>query len=378
MKILKYIYLSILSCIIICYSQSINAQYYGGNSDGAQKNSIIQITLNGNQINTLVLYRGGSGDGHDKSSTTTTIAGNELAILYKGGNNDGHSKLSFLTTLGGDDLSILYIGGIGDGHNKSDFLGALDGITISGLYSGGIGDGHDKSSFSGVLTGEEISQLYSGGIGDGHDKLSVSSLLNGEMLNQLYSGGFGDGFDKDAFTGVIDGTLLSGLYSGGSGDGFSKNEIQYIFDFPECTFVVNTDDDGFGSLRYAINCAIDGDTIQFSPLLLDDSILLTTGPLMVFQNLLHIDVDTSKNLTVDGSLTSNTLFTGLNGPAELTIKGLNLMSGVDPFGSTIVNGGQLTLEDLDIIDTYNSSATLIATFNGGTLIIKGTVRLLDN
>lgn len=366
------------SVFILFDCVTIQAQYWGGQGDGAQKSSTIQITLNGNQINSLVLYQGGPSDGQDKKMIVATLSGDEIAELYKGGHNDGSSKNIFIGTLFGEDLVVLYQGGTGDGSHKTNYQGTLEGALLEVMYLGGINDGNSKDSYSGILTGEEIAQLYEGGFGDGLSKNSYSGILTGEELAQLYQGGISDGFEKEMFAGLLDGNELSALYSGGTGDGYSKNLIQYNFDFPGCTFVVNNDDDGFGSLRYAINCAVDGDTINFSPLLLNDSIQLTTGPLLVFQNDLYINADPSKNLIVDGSLEPNTLFTGINGFTDLKIKGLNIMSGTDPFGGAIQNGGLLTLENLNIVDTYNDSATVIATFNGGTVIIKGTVQLLNN
>lgn len=364
--------------ILIGYS-TIQAQYYGGRGDGAQKSSTIQITLNGNQINALALYQGGHNDGQSKEYITATLAGDELTDLYQGGSNDGNSKYIFQGTLSGDNLANLFHGGIGDGNHKDDFQGALDGTSLEGLYFGGIGDGYHKASFSGVLSGEELFQLYSGGIGDGNNKLNLTSLLNGEMLNQLYTGGIGDGHDKDQYTGILDGSSLAGLYSGGIGDGFSKHIIQYTFDFPGCTFVVNTDDDGFGSLRYAIDCATPGDTIAFSSLLLNDNIQLAvgSGPLSITKDL-YINANPAANLTVDGSFLTNSILTGMSPLTNITIKGLNILAGTDPSGSAIQNEATLTLEEMKITDTSNNSATVIASFNGGNLIIKGTVQILEN
>jgi len=358
-------------------STSLDAQYQGGSGDGAYKSSTIQLTLNGDQINPLGLYRGGNGDGQDKNSVLTTLTGFDITNMYEGGSGDGHTKDDFSGSLLGTDLSSLYLGGIGDGSHKSDFQGILDGESIEGLYLGGFGDGHSKLTFTGILDGLELSQLYQGGSGDGHYKDDVSTLLDGQDLSQLYAGGEADGFSKDQFLGVLDGSKLDGLYSGGSGDGFSKNNVQYIFSFPECTFVVNTDDDGFGSLRYAIDCAAPGDTIEFSPLLMNEAINIFSNPLVVSQDL-HINANPAANLTVDGSILPNAFQTGLNGQANITIRGLDIIAGTDFLGGAIQNGAVLTLEDLDIIDTNGTSMSVIANFNGGALIIRGTVQILSN
>lgn len=362
-----------LICTFI-FSISIHAQYEGGIGDGAEKSSVIQITLNGDQINPLALYRGGYGDGQDKDLANVTLAGDEITILYLGGNNDGHAKDDFQGTLTGSEISALYMGSDGDGHDKESFLGILDGTAIAVLYNGGEGDGHFKNSFSGVLTGEEISQLYEGGIGDGFNKELFSGILTGELISQLYEGGIGDGFDKDYFVGILDGSPLSALYSGGYGDGFSKHQIQYIFDFPGCTFVVNTDDDGFGSLRYAINCAAPGDTIDFSPLLIQDSIVLTTGKIDIIKDL-YVNGNKSAQLTVDASQAQRAFKTGSN---TITIKGLKIIVGADPLGGAVLNGGILTLMDVDIYDPTNNATSVIETTMSGSLRISGTVTVQEN
>ena len=374
MKYLIKSYFYTLICLLLCCNLQLHAQYEGGDGDGAYKSSTIQITLNGSQINPLGLYRGGHGDGQDKNAAIMTLAGDDLANIYQGGNNDGNSKYAFQGTLAGADLTFLFLGGNGDGNDKFSYQGALDGTLIEGLYLGGIGDGNDKLSFSGVLDGQEIAQLYSGGIGDGNHKLNITTLLSGELLSQLFSGGFGDGFDKNLFVGVLDGSELSGLYSGGFGDGFSKHMIQYIFDFPGCTFVVNADDDGFGSLRYAIDCAAPGDTIDFSPLLIQDSIVLTTGKIDIIKDLFVNGIKTAQ-LTVDASLAQRAFKTGSN---TITIKGLKIIVGTEPLGGAIQNNGMMTLMDIDIYDPTSNATSVIENAIGGTLTIRGSVTIQEN
>ncbi|MFT4533213.1 MAG: hypothetical protein ACJA1A_002733 [Saprospiraceae bacterium] len=375
MKNLIISYFYTLICILLCCNLQLHAQYEGGNGDGAYKSSTIQITLNGSQINPLGLYRGGYGDGHDKKAAFTTLAGAELTNLYQGGNNDGNSKNAFQGTLEGADLTNLFLGGNGDGNDKFSYQGTLDGTLIEGLYLGGTGDGNDKFSFSGVLDGVELAQLYQGGEGDGHYKSQqILSLLDGEMLSQLYLGGNGDGHDKDFFSGVLDGSTLSGLYSGGIGDGFSKNMIQYIFDFPGCTFVVNKNDDGFGSLRYAIDCAAPGDTIEFSPLLQQESIVLTTGKIDIVKDL-YVNGIKAAELTVDANQASRAFMTGAN---NITIKGLKIIVGSDPSGGAIQNNSLMTIMDVDIYDPTGNATSVIETTMSGSLTIRGTVTIQEN
>lgn len=358
-----------------CFIPTLSAQFSGGEGDGMHKSSTIQLTLNGSQINPLSLYRGGFGDGQDKNTIIVSLSGANLSYLYAGGNGDGNTKSDFNGTLGGIDLTTLYLGGISDGHSKDSYQGVLDGSMIDVLYMGGISDGHSKFSFSGLLDGVQLAQLYEGGIGDGSSKLKTSVLLNGEMLSQLYSGGIGDGHDKEFFSGVLDGSALSALYSGGVGDGFSKNMIQYIFDFPGCTFVVNTDDNGFGSLRYAIECAAPGDTIEFSPLLIEDIIGLTSGPLVINKDL-YVNGNKSANLSVDGGDVERTF--QIDQTYSIVIKGLKIIAGINPMGSAIHNEGILTLLDVDIYYPAINSTTVVRTTLTGSLNIDGTVTIQEN
>src|SRR2546423_4800614 len=75
--------------------------------------------------------------------------------------------------------------------------------------------------------------------------------------------------------------------------------------------VINTNDNGPGSLRQALADAVDGDTIQFDPALNGQTITLTSGELAI-----------TKNLTITGP-----------GPDQLAVSGssasriFHIMSG---------------------------------------------------
>ena len=368
------IYNWLFTLFFLAVASYTTAQFDGGEGDGAYKSSTIQITLNGAPINTLGMYRGGIGEGQDKQSNIVTLSGDELSVLFRGGKSDGNDKDIFLGTLAGDFLANLYEGGEGDGQNKSLVITTLDGVLLESLYKGGSGDGQDKDPFAGMLDGTEIAQLYGGGNGDGQDKHIFIGVLDGQVLEGLYSGGDGDGNDKNIFIGVLDGQTLSGLYSGGSGDGFSKHMIQYIFDFPGCTFVVNTDDDGFGSLRYAINCAAPGDTIEFSPLLIQDSIVLTSTNLEVTKDL-YINGNKTAELTIDGSQIDRAFKLGTN---ILTIKGLRIIVGSNLSGGAVLSNGMMTLMDVEIYDPNGTASTVIQTSATGSLTIQGDVKIMEN
>jgi hypothetical protein len=57
---------------------------------------------------------------------------------------------------------------------------------------------------------------------------------------------------------------------------------------PPCSMVViNTNDSGAGSLRETIGCAIAGSTIIFHPSLLDQTITLTSGEIVIDKNITY-------------------------------------------------------------------------------------------
>lgn len=390
--------------MLILSAISSSAQFDGGESDGGDCSHTIQITLDGTIVNTTSLFLGGFGDGADQYIHTFTLSGRSLSSLYQGGLGDGSDVNEISVSLFGDfqnflfqggigdgqdfedaqltvngsSLHILFEGGVGDGYSSRSSEGSLNGTFLSYVYLGGIGDGQDNSDYQGTLAGDYLQPIFSGGWGDGYDDNILHATVDGKNMRNLFLGGVGDGFDQGTFNGTINGSTMSSLYLGGRGDGFSCGKFEFIIDFPDCLIVVNTNDEGFGSLRYAINCAEPNDTIQFSPILDNDTINLLNGPLYIDQNLV-ITIDDTKDITVDGSEVSSSIYIGTLGSADITIRGLNIVGGFLEFDSAIVNyGAHLTLENVSIAPSINSIEELISNYNGGTIAIKGVVKILNN
>ncbi|MEM6724409.1 MAG: T9SS type A sorting domain-containing protein [Bacteroidota bacterium] len=212
--------------LLMLFSSAINAQFLGGTGDGVDQSGPIQITLNGQQINTFPLYLGGDGDGQSNAIYAGVLSGANLNILYQGGRGDGFANEFFNGVIDGTNLLVLYAGGNGDGFDNELFDGTLDGTDLAVLYRGGNGDGFDNERFDGVLDGTPLAILYRGGDGDGFNSETFDGVLDGTDLAILYSGGDGDGFDNERFNGVIDGTNLIVLYGGGTSDGFDKTSYQ--------------------------------------------------------------------------------------------------------------------------------------------------------
>lgn len=207
---------------ILCFI-NLNAQYFGGKGDGADKKQTIQTTLNGVIGGIRVLYQGGAGDGYNNSSISAFVNGTATSFLFSGGVGDGHSNIRMSSFLQGTSGDILYKGGNGDGFAKQNVQAFPDGTNSSLLYAGGNGDGFSKLKFSGSLNNISTAIFYSGGNGDGFSVNRYTGFMSGFNAAMLYGGGIGDGFTKNATQSFVNGLSSSIFYSGGDGDGFAKS-----------------------------------------------------------------------------------------------------------------------------------------------------------
>ncbi len=142
----------------------------------------------------------------------------------------------------------------------------------------------------------------------------------------------------------------------------------------DCTYVTNTADDGLGSLRAAIDCAVDGDTITFSPDVYNSSIMLTTDSIIIGKRIV-LAADVSSNITIaaatplDGSLQS--IFV-IESCAEVSLIGLTIDGAFGPDGSAIRNDGLLTLENMTITASGNTNLnSVLQNRAGSNLILTG-------
>jgi phospholipase/lecithinase/hemolysin len=157
--------------------------------------------------------------------------------------------------------------------------------------------------------------------------------------------------------------------------------------------VSNLNDSGFGSLRYELTLAQNGDTIVFDPQL-QGTITLTSGELRVGQSV-TIQGPGAGNLSIDGNHASR-VFEILPGAAA-TISGLTITDGVAnaPGSSTTVGfgggifvdrGATLTLTDATVTGNTANAASTSSTsttqtilgsgggiYNAGTLTMTGDV-----
>lgn len=125
------------------------------------------------------------------------------------------------------------------------------------------------------------------------------------------------------------------------------NKAGYNF-LPGCETVTNTNDDGFGSLRYALDCVSAYDTIQFDSSLAGDTIMIDSTILDIYKSVYIINANTEKI-----SIKSNTaqrlirIHRGIN----VWIEHIDFVSS-DPATSAVVNNGNLTFKNVELSNTY--------------------------
>ncbi len=136
--------------------------------------------------------------------------------------------------------------------------------------------------------------------------------------------------------------------------------------------VVNTLDDGWGSLRRTILCADPAEPINIaSGVLLEN--FTVSNPIVIDKNII-IDVGqgNSINIIPDGT---GPAFQILNN-GQLELDHLTLISGTLNTGGAIINDGILILKDINVLQNEENSNAETLILNNGQVVIKGNSNLL--
>ena len=143
-------------------------------------------------------------------------------------------------------------------------------------------------------------------------------------------------------------------------------EFQNILFEDTCSYVTTCLDSLPGSLAFAVDCAISGDTLRFIPFIENDTIPGLIAPIL-FDKDLTIIVNTDQDIFLSGQY----LLKAIEVAAGKTVKivGLNLISSQTSPGVAIDNHGDLTLENVNIFPSPNGDGVLIQ--NDGTVLIIG-------
>ena len=141
-------------------------------------------------------------------------------------------------------------------------------------------------------------------------------------------------------------------YVRGEGGCVSENACLSISITISGALTTNTNDGGVGSLREAITCAGDGDTLAFDPGVLNpgDTIMITTSALSISKNL-YIDQGPSAIVKIKTTGTHSVF--DVNPGSSLSVRNVHLfMNPASPNtqGRAIYNEGSLTLKDVEIYE----------------------------
>ncbi|AWV98729.1 choice-of-anchor Q domain-containing protein [Arcticibacterium luteifluviistationis] len=132
--------------------------------------------------------------------------------------------------------------------------------------------------------------------------------------------------------------------------------------------VSTTNDNGCGSLRFAVENAFSGDTIRFSPTIDGDTIKLTTGHILIDKNLVIIGNDISSTI-IDGQINSNIF--RIKTAKSVIMEGIRIQNGIahGESGGGIINYGNLVFRNSKIINCQ-------ANVSGGGILNTGNLQVL--
>jgi len=199
---------------------------------------------------------------------------------------------------------------------------------------------------------------------------SVSADVNpipcsGNATNLMVAGNLNQGTEWKWYTGSCGGTLVgSGLtievmpeasgmyYVRGEGGCTSDGPCDSISISITGSIITNTNNAGAGSLREAITCAGDGDTLVFDPDVLDaaDTIIISSAALIIGKD---IFIDQGPAAIVKIKTTGTHPVFSINAGSFLNLRNVKLfVNAVNPAiaGRAIFNQGMLTLHNVDIFE----------------------------
>jgi hypothetical protein len=137
--------------------------------------------------------------------------------------------------------------------------------------------------------------------------------------------------------------------------------------------VANTNDAGPGSLRQAIDDAVDGDVIQFDPSIAGETITLS-GQLEIMGTSITIEGSAAKGITLNAGGASRVLF--VSPSAELTLSNATISGGrtISNTGGGISNFGTLVIRNSTISGNLTDAGQGGGIYNAGILtVVNSTI-----
>jgi hypothetical protein len=157
---------------------------------------------------------------------------------------------------------------------------------------------------------------------------------------------------------------------------------------PSTLTVLNNRDSGAGSLRAAIAAAHVGDAITFAPNLAGQTITLTTGELLIKQNLTIVGLGAGQ-LTISGNNASRVFEVGKNATVALSgltisngyVVSAELKSGFDTtngHGGGVLNHGVLTVSGCTLSHNTANRGGSGGSYDGGGINNDGTLTVSNS
>jgi extracellular elastinolytic metalloproteinase len=152
----------------------------------------------------------------------------------------------------------------------------------------------------------------------------------------------------------------------GSSD--SRSDGSQSFEMPTscCNQVYITDNSGTGSLRNALSCAANGDTIRFAPFL-DGKTIILNGGLTIEKNV-FVKCENPHQITLK-TIDPVATVTIANNNVEL--ESIKVSGGSNSNGRVVINNGNLKCNNVTFIDELIPSGNGVSIKNNGTLIFNG-------
>ena len=179
---------------------------------------------------------------------------------------------------------------------------------------------------------------------------------------------FINGVDPNSTADGMQGTAFTNAFSIGSTSQLYQNNVAP----PNSgTLVTNLLDEGLGSLRHCILCALAGSTISFIPEITGDTINIVNGNLEIAKNLI-ISNDNFSEIRLNSSMNDCIFKIALQ--ANVTLNNLALITNSTNTinGKAIQNQGILKLSNINFLDNAGSGITI---YNRGSLTIENGVSI---
>lgn len=137
---------------------------------------------------------------------------------------------------------------------------------------------------------------------------------------------------------------------------------------PNCHLVTNTNNNGVGSLKFALECVAPNDTILFDPQIVGDTIFIDSISLDIEKSLNIINTNVGKIIIKSGFYTVINIFSG----TDIRLENLLLISS-NPSHVCINNYGDLSLKDVECRTLGQDKAAILNEQNGTIEIIGSNV-----